>query len=207
VSYEIESKRIMDTVDKLAGACKWKPDTQTKGRLLEVLICDFLRENVLTGSNLSVATGCISHSSLKNKQDTLRQIDLMVFDNRKSESILFREGDFAILKPDVVNMLISVKMNLDGDMVKKERGAFSQLMREHSGSLTLVFFSFYVEPVSDITIENWIPRTEKERVHVLYLRKGSTRLSESTRGKDLPTNLRALDELCDILQSSIDTSS
>lgn len=99
------TQEIISTSDRVRNlVTHWGEEGRYKEEVFKNILKRFLPDN------LSVGTGFVLNSLVRNEHDSTNQIDVIIYDN--SYPVLFKEADFVIIPAEGVRGIIEVKANL-----------------------------------------------------------------------------------------------
>jgi hypothetical protein len=138
-SLTAEFAAVKDRIRNLIGDRYWPGDGQWKESVIRSVLKRYLPPSLAVGSGFVLSGDNVS-----------TQIDVLIYDG--SGPLLFQEGDFIIITPDVVAGIIEVKTRVKREDVKdiiKKLDSNAQLLRKqprHSKPF-IGLFSFEDEPI------------------------------------------------------------
>lgn len=128
----------------------------TSGNYHEEILRNVIR-NFLT-KRYSVKTGFI----YKSPTEVSNQIDIMIVDENEPAAYIFQEGDFAIVLPDAVRVIIEVKTTLNSpDFLKAvDTLASGKKLREFPDTLTSILFGYTGTKPTNKNLESWFTNND-----------------------------------------------
>lgn len=143
-SLTAEMSAVKDRIRNLIGSKYWPGDGQWKESVLRSVLRRYLPISFEVGSGFVISEDGVS-----------TQIDVLVYDS--SGPVLFRDGDFVILTPDVVAAVIEVKTRVRSSDLRPilekldETARFLRKQPKHPKPF-IGLFSFEDEPINSQTL-------------------------------------------------------
>jgi len=135
----------------------------TTGNYHEEILKSFLKH--FLSDRFSIKSGFV----FEDNERVSKQIDIIIVDESYPATYIFKEGDFAIVRPEAVVAVIEVKTTLNAAQFKMavENIASAKSLMEFPTNLVGAIFGYETDGaaiISDTKISNWLRRSAVEQV-------------------------------------------